>query len=269
MSDIIQRIKNIAHEVSEGYLIFGSSMNDAIIAKADEIDNMEMLKRICEHANQNVYLAKFQDPANRNNISFELSDFDTIKKNIQESEKSMELYDTPPDDFRSSLELAVEAPSETEKTASCNHDEIFEAMQYKHQFERMANAFGMMKTAAMEEFESGFNLLYHDAKKLVAHGDSLGDMAKIAARCVKEDGLDPTSVMKAYGIIEKELVSSGFSVNTDFTKLSSMKINHSSVYLRPAKDMSIAIEKIAALEEMEENIKTIINAFGTIVYGNK
>ena len=270
MSDIIQRIKNIAHDVSEGYLLYGEDMNDAIIKKAEDIDNHEMLKRVCEHANQNVYLSKFQDAENRGNITFDIADFNLVKQSIDESEKSMELYDTPPEDFRSLLEIAVETPqaNEAEKTASLDKDSVYAATEYRQQFSRFANSIGMMKSAAMEDFESNFNLMYHDAKRVVAHGDSLGDMAKIASRCVMENGLSPESTMKAYGIIEKELEKSGFSVNTEFTKLSSMRINHNAISLRPVKEMSMAIEKVAALEEMEKNVKSVVEAFDRVIKNN-
>lgn len=269
--DIVQRIKNIAHEASEGYLLFNNSMNEIISKKFNdgEIDNQEMLKRICEQANQNVYLSKFSNASERGNITFDIADFDSIKKNIDESEKSMELYDTPPEDFRSALETIVDdSVVPQEKTAGWTKDDTYALTQYRQQFARLSNAVGMMKTASMEELESGFNLIYHNAKRMAANGESLGDMAKIAARCIQEDGLNPNGVIKAYGIIEKELVNSGFNVNTDFTKISSLKINHASMALRPVKDMSIAIEKIAALAEMENNINTVITAIDRLVKKN-
>lgn len=265
--DIIQRIKNIAHEASEGYLLFNTPMNATIIQS--KIDNHEMLKRICEQANQNVYLSKFQDASGRGNITFDIADFDSIKKNIDESEKSMELYDAPPEDFRSSLEAVVDAMAEPqEKIAGWCKDDTYALTQYRQQFARLANAVGMMKTASIDEMESGFNLIYHNAKRMAANGESLGDMAKIAARCVQEGGLNPNGVMKAYGIIEKELVNSGFNVNTEFTKISSLKINHSAMALRPVKEMTIAIEKIAALSEMEKNVNAIVEAIDRLVKKN-
>lgn len=273
--DIIQRIKKIAHEVSEGFLLFGNDMDEAILQKFNdgEIDNVEMLKRVCEHSNQNVYLAKFNDGESRKNISFPVADFNSIRKNIDESERSMELYETPPEDFRSALEMVIDnavKEQEQEKDAEIKlgKDDAYAATEYRNQFARLANTVGMMKTASIEEFESGFNLIYHDAKRIVANGESLGDMAKVATRFVMEEGLNPKGVMKAYGIIEKELVDSGFSVNTGFTKLSSLKINHSSIALRPVRKMSLAIEKIAALEEMEGRLNTVVTAFDRVIKKN-
>lgn len=275
-SDIIQRIKQISHEVSEGFLLFGHDMNEAIAKKYNdgEIDNTEMLKRICEQANQNVYLAKFNDADGRRNITFPIANYESIKENIDESERSMESYNAPPEDFRSALEMVVDQVIEEacqEKTASdqkLEKNAVYEANEYRNQFARLHNAVGMMKTAAAEEFESGFNLIYHNAKKIVSNGESLGDMAKIAARCAIEEGINPNGVMKAYGIIEKELVDSGFTVRNEFTKLSSLKINHSSLSLRPVREMGLAIEKIAALEEMEANIKKVVNAFDKVIQQN-
>jgi len=276
MSTIIQRIKNIAHEVSEGYLLFDNDMNEAILQKYNdgEIDNIEMLKRVCEQSNQNVYLAKFNNGEGRSNITFPIADFDSIKKNIDESEKSMELYDTPPEDFRSALELVVDSVgnnAEEEKTASLNKlsgDSMHEALEFRNRFAQFSNAVGILKTAAEQEMESGFNLMYHDAKRVVANNDSIGDMAKIACRSVMEDGMNPEGVMKAYSVIQKGLENSGFNVRNDFTKISSLKINQKSLTLRPVKTMAIAIEKIAALDEMKKNIDTIVGAFDKVLKAN-
>jgi len=274
--DIIQRIKNIAHEVSEGYLLFDKDMNEAITLRLNngDIDNKEMLKRICEHANQNVYLAKFQDSQNRGNITFKLADYNDIKQSIDESENAMELYDKPPEDFRSSLEMAVEKiinDNSEEKTAEAQIDALYILNEYKQVFVKLANAAEILKTEASNEVESNFNLIFHDAKRMVANGESLGDISKIASRCVVEDGLDPQPIMKTYGIIEKEMSDSGFSVDTEFTKLSSMRINHSSLMLRPVKSMSMALEKIAAFEEMFNNINGIVKTIEDFVrkHGSK
>ena len=271
--NIIQQIKNIAHEVSEGFLLFGSDMTSAITKKYNdgEVENVEMLKRICEQANQNVYLAKFNGEGSRGNITFPIADFSSIKENIDESEQSMELYDTPPEDFRSALELVVDnaMSAQQEKTAEkLSGESVNEANEFRNRFAQFSNAVGMMKTAAEAEFESGFNLIYHDSKRIVANGDSLGDMAKIASRCVIEDGLNPMGVMKAYAIIEKDLANNGYSVRNDFTKTSSLKINHKSITLRPVKEMSLAIEKMAALTEMKENIDQVVVAFDAVIKSN-
>ena len=268
---IIRRIKNIAHEVSEGYLLFDRSMNEAILQKFDdgEIDNTEILKRICEHANQNVYLSKFND-GDRSNILFNIADYDLIKENIDESEQSMELYDTPPEDFRSALQMVVEGVEKTAslETEKLSGESVNEANEFRNRYASFANVVGMMKTASEAELESGFNLMYHDAKRIVANGDSLGDMAKIASRCAIEDGVNPNGVMKAYSIIEEELNGSGYNVRNDFTKTSSLKINHQSIALRPIKEMALAIEKIAALEEMKANLDNITKAFDKVILKN-
>ncbi len=274
--DIVQKIKKVAHDVSEGFLLFGKDMNEAIIQKFNDgdLDNTEMLKRACEQANQNVYLAKFSKEEDKGNISFPIADFNLVKENIDESERSMELYDAPPEDFRSALEMVVDnmaAAADQEKTASLeklSRDDLFQAKSFRDKFARLVSAAEMMKTAAMEEFESSFNLIYHNAKKIVANGDSIGDMAKIASRSVIEDDMNPSGVMKAYGIIEKELTDSGFSVRNEFTKISSLKINHNSLQLRPAKEMTMAIEKIAAFEEMEENLQKVVNAIDNVIKEN-
>lgn len=272
---IIHRIKKIAHEASEGFILFGNDMTEAIQQKYNDgvIDNKEMLKRICEQANQNVYLAKFNSGEDRGNIIFPIANCDSIQENIDESEQSMELYETPPEDFRSALELVVDSArqEQVEKTAGLQKlsgESVNEANEFRNRFAQFSNAIGMMKTAAEQEFESGFNVMHHNAKRIVANGDSLGDMAKIACRSVQEDGLNPNGVMKAYGIIEKDLGNSGFNVRNDFTKISSLKINHRSLTLRPVKEMAMAIEKIAVLDEMKTKVDAVVDAFDRVIKGN-
>jgi hypothetical protein len=119
------------------------------------------------------------------------------------------------------------------------------------QFERTLESMRVSEVAAAEE---AFIKMSHDAKLVVANGESLGDMAKIAARFAVEMGVGFEKVATAYGIIQESLRQNGFAVNAEFTKLSSLKVNDSSQILAPVKSFVLAIEKAAALKEMREGV---------------
>jgi len=272
MPDLIQHIKDIAHKVSEDYLLFGKDMNKGLVElyQNGEIENDEVLKRICEHANQNVYLGLFNDPSiNKSNITFQIADFNTIIPIIRESENAMNQLNTPPADFRKNLSSMV-------NTEADNHDEdndatevpnmkkfanLHTAIYYRNAVKDFFDKVAMMKCEEEKIAEEAFNKMAHDARILVAKGDSFGDLSKIAARSVQEKGGDFMKVAEAYDMIYRDLVDSNYSVNTEFTKISSLHINQKSDILKPVHTLSDSIMKIAALSEMKENLSNALNIF--------
>lgn len=267
--DIIQTIKDLAHRTSEDYLLLGKPMNGTLLAiwQEGDVENEEVLKRVCEQANQNVYLALFHDDTIDNtNIQFDLADFDTVQEHIQTSEKAMKDYQTPPDDFRSLLELLV-TPSADERTANDNVKvaELHAMVEYRDAFRKFDSGLETLKTAETQAAEGAFNQMAHDAKLMVTRGESLGDIAKVAARSVGEMNIDMTKVARAYDLIHRELVCSGFHVKTSFTKVSALRINNNADVLKPAQTFALSIEKVAALEEMRVKIAGILKAFDKVI----
>ena len=86
---MLSEIKRAAGQVSEDYLLKDINMTDSIesMARKDNL-NEEVIKRICELANQNTYLSIFNSsPEKRGNVQFTTADSDAILKRIKE--KSM------------------------------------------------------------------------------------------------------------------------------------------------------------------------------------
>jgi len=274
MPEIIKQIKDLAHKVSEEYLLFGKDMNNELIQmyQNGEIQNDEVLKRVCEHANQNVYLGLFNDPSiNKSNIVFKIADFNTIIPIIRESETAMNSLNTAPEDFRKDL-ASIILSSESEKTASVSTETSLEkqaalntAIYYKNAVKDFMDKVALMKSAEEGLAEEAFNKMAHDAKIIVAKGDSFGDLSKIAARSIKEKGGDFMKIAQAYDLILKDLNNNNYSVDTEFTKISSMHINHNSEVLRPVHILSDSIMKIAALEEMRLNLSHTFNTFDSAI----
>ena len=267
--DLIKTIKELAHRTSEDYILLGKPMNGTLLAvwQEGDVENEEILKRICEQANQNVYLALFHDDIiDNSNIQFDLADFDSVREHIQTSEKAMKDYQTPPDDFRSLLELLV-TPASDEGAASdgVKVAELHAMVEYRDAFRKFDSGLETLKTAEAQAAEGAFNQMAHDAKLMVTRGESLGDIAKIAARSVGEMNIDMTKVARAYDLIHRELVHSGFRVKTGFTKVSALRINSNADMLKPAQTFALSIEKVATLEEMRSKIAGILKAFDKVI----
>lgn len=273
MNLLVDNIKNIAHKASEDYLLTNIDMNDTILSSyhSGDISNLEILKRICELANQNVYLSLFQnDDTDKANISFVLADFNKLKTEILKSEKAMENYATPPSDFRSLLTLIVgneagnieQAPNNGEKLA-----EFQKVGNYKNAFAAFISDIETLRYSEVQNVEKAFLKIAHDTKLMVSNGESIGDIAKIASRFVKDEGLDPIKIATAYDLIHRDLVKDGFAVNTGFTKVSSLRINKNAEMLKPVNEFIISLEKIAATTEMLQNLNGTLAAFNKVLNG--
>jgi len=271
MSDFVSTIKELSHKVAEEYLILGKSMNESLVSMYNDglIETREVLKRICEQANQNVYLSLFNSAgSDKGNISFDLADYEFVNKNISQSESSMNDYNTSPSDFRSALELSVEKKASlnvpedgSEKLAALNR-----FVQQRDVYTNMLNGLGALKTAEIRSAENSFNKIASNTRVMVANGESVGDIAKISMRHVGGMGLNCMSkVAGAYDMIHKDMLKDGFHVSSDFTKMSSLSINSKAPTLAPVAEFSLSIEKIAAINEMESNIQNVLNGFDTVI----
>jgi len=271
MSELINTIKNLSHKVSEDYLIFGKDMNDSLVTlyQEGEIENAEILKRICEQANQNVYLALFHNPdTDKSNIKFDLADFKKVSEIANESEEAMKDYNTPPKDFRSNLEIAV-MPDATNTDDTAKVAELRNSVEYRQVLRNFLSRVESMKTAECNCAENAFDSMAKDAEALVANGESIGDISKIATRFVRENiGGNFVKVAECYNEIYNELLKTRPKMKCGFTKISSQKINDKSAILAPVRDFSHSIAKIAGLTEMEENIKKALELFDKGIHGN-
>jgi len=273
MSEIVDKIKNLAHEISEDYLLTNEDMNEALVDLYEdgEIDNEEILKRICEHVNQNVYLGLFNQPdVDKSNIVFNKADYEIISGKIKESEEAMKDYNTPPENFRSNLDNAVS--DDVIKTASSNSHlkELGVIVEQRQVLRNFRNQLGIMKTASASDAEAAILDIANDTKIMISNGDSIGDISKIATRHVKENmGGDAVKIARCYDYIHKELVDSNFNVKTGFTKISSQRINTKSHILKPVETFATSIAKIAGLDEMIGNLSSVISAFDKTINSAK
>lgn len=268
MADLIDNIKEIAHTVAEDYLLLGKDMNESIIEYYDkgEIENDEVLKRITEMANQNVYLSLFNDKTtDKSNIKFDLADYDKIKTLTEKRENAMQDYNSSPLDFRLVIDndepvVAVANDSSDVKTAA-----LHQCLSIKTTYENFRNSIEAMKNSEIRDIETYFNKMARDAKVMVAGGDSIGDIAKIASRSCDGEPQMMMKIAQAYDIIHKELIKSGFAVKTEFTKVSSYAVNEKSDLVKTAKEYALSLEKIAGFDEMIQNLNKKISQFDNLI----
>jgi predicted small metal-binding protein len=285
-NDIIQTIKDVAHRVSEDYIFTKKNMNDSLVEAYinGEVENEEVLKRICEHANQNVYLSLFNDNTiNKANITFDIADFNTILPIIRESENAMNDLNNSPNDYRSSISPALtpkknmfekendDQGEENEQTAEIQSavektSELNLIVEYRNTLKNFIDKVACLKGSEEKNAETAFNKMAEDAKILVAKDDSIGDISKIATRYAKELGVDNfMKVAEAYDMIHKDLVAGNYHVKTEFTKMSSLRINYSAEILKPVKEFAMSISKIAGFDEMHKNALKTLDVFDKFI----
>lgn len=269
--ELNDQIKNTAHDIAENYLLTQSNMNDALLElyQGGEIENLAILKRICELANQNVYLSLYQDEdTDKSNLKFDIVDFDKLKTEVKKGENAMDKYRTPPKDFRSLLTIVVGA--EPEKVPALSNDgeklaELQNVSRYGNAIAAFVSDIESLRCHELQNVEKAFEKMSHDTKLMVSNGESLGDIAKMAGRYVKDVGFDYMKVAAAYEVINNTLKDSGFNVKTEFTKISSFKINNNADMFKPVSSFITSIEKVAALNDMLENLGNTLSAFKKVI----
>jgi hypothetical protein len=263
---MMDKIRDIAYAVVEAYTKNKTPLNDAILHISDTIDNDEVLKRVCELANQNVYLSLFHTPGiDRSCISFDVADFATLQKEINKRKLAMNDYAAAPDDHKKTLTITVVPVENTtvDKTAAI-HDK-YRLIAERDCLRKLANMLGMIKTSEIKSVEQHYNKILQDSLTIVHQGESLGDMAKLASRNIVEHGMDPTKIMEVYSEVAKMISDEGYHVNTEFTKTSSQKINPRAEILQPSKEIALSIEKVASINEMLSKVNRFIEAYGPLI----
>lgn len=261
------KIRDIAYAVVEAYTKNKTPLNEAILHISDTIDNDEVLKRVCELANQNVYLSLFHTPGiDRSGISFDVADYATLQKEINKRKLAMNDYASAPEDHKKTLTITVvpvEAPATIDKTAAIHNK--YRLIAERDCLKKLANMLGMIKTSEIKSVEQHYNQILQDSLSIVHQGESLGDMAKLASRNIVEHGMNPTKVMELYSDVAQLISNEGYHVNTEFTKTSSQKINPRADILQPSKEIALSIEKVASINEMLSKVNKFIEAYGTLI----
>lgn len=265
---MVDEIKHLSGKVSEDYLLKKKDMNDSIYALANEKKlNEEIIKRICEFANQNTYLSIFHaDKEKRGDIQFDLADSKKIIDKIKEINMGEKDYLKRPDDFRLSDEYGQDIGEEEGHEIAAEPDSSFEdkLKDLKKNFQlkdRLATLLSAIKTMATQEemgAEDKVMKISSYCRGLTFNGESFGDMAKLALRYTKEKGYNIEKTAKLYSTIGEYLANKGFNVNPEITKVSSLKINKTSDVFKPLDEYHQSLIKLSGLREFSKNLESTL-----------
>ncbi len=268
---MIEQIKNMAHNVAESFLTNNVPINTQIreLHSAGKIENNEVLKRICEIINQNVYLSLFHDGnIDNSNISFEYANYDSIVKDINSMENDMDEYNTPVEDFRDVLDIFSNLA--VTKTASQEQEKIAEAHEAKSVLDQLTsfrNTLQNVRTDSIKTAELSFQEMKKEAKLLSYNGDSLDDMKILSNAYLVGEGYETEKTAAAYNLIGCELEEGGFKINQGFSKLASENINPEDEFFIPIEKFASAVEMIPATDEALAHVNSMISKLSGAIYG--
>lgn len=259
----INDIKTIASKISENYLKNGANMNDAVLAVSVEKKiNEEMIKALCAIINQNTYLSIFHaDKEKRGNILFDLAKAEEVIKKIKELDMTNEDYLTAPTDFRltDQYDEPMEQVEDEEKEISFDEQLklIDKKLRISDRLNNLVSAINSMEFQENQDAERNILKVSSYCKGLVANGESFGDMAKLALRYTKDNGLSMEKTAKLYSTIGQYLSNKGFKVPMELTKISSLEINKDFEAFKPLEEYHLNLLKVAGLKEMKDNIEKV------------
>lgn len=274
MSDISEKINRISYDASQAYLMTGRDLTDFIKSAASDYNlNSEETKRVCEKANQTVYLGLFKDPnVDRANILFKLADHAEIVVSASEKEKAMSDYTLTPEDYRAPVvEKQASAPVEASaaEIGAAKYDITQKLASVRDRLSSMKRAMETVKVASCREAELFAGKIHELGRTMVVNGESYGDIAKIACRVVSDKGFDYVKTATAIAHIGDAIAEEGLVVNTELTKVSSAPVlNHKHPMNVACLGYAGCIEKAAAASEfltgVEAHIAHISNAMAEL-----
>jgi len=273
MSILNQQIKQMAYDAATAYLNEGVNLNESIKDMHDngKIKNDEILKRVCEAANNTVYMTLFKNKnIDRSQIKFPLADSALLLKTIdQESgvmvdDKSIDYLIAPQIEpviktaaLSDGMEKIAGDMSESAKRGKITYT-IQKLAQIDDAARKLVYNLEMIKTASERRSESLLAEYINHGLDTVSARESFADMTKIAMRSVVEDFGDRgvKIIQSVSGHAFEKIASRGFTVNTELTKLSSMNINGDNDLSRTAQELVLELEKAAACKKMITGINS-------------
>lgn len=256
---MIENIKAKAHNVSEGFLKFGKDINSEILGmyEGGDIENKEVLKRVCELANQNIYLSLFNDSnTDKSSISFDYADYNRILKESGSMKDEMTAYDFSPEDFRDGLLSLGKVASQSSTTQRDNSEQMKVAC--KDSISNMINNLEKVAESFTKLAEEAYSELKSNVKSLSYNGETIDDMSKIACDYSNMYNFNTEKVASAFSLASKELVSTGFKINNGLTKVASQDIDTDSEFFSPVEKLAVSIDAISASKEIIARLKNAI-----------
>lgn len=248
-----ERLEMMGKQAASMYLREGISLNDAIVKLASESSDLENehIKRVVEFANTEVFKEKFENSDDKN-VHFPIADPAVVIRDLKDggspaySGRSMDDYETPPDNDNAGLQKVAEIALDPEgliKVAEdqstltpLRHanpvDDVYDLYQtVEAARDQLAATFAGSAHLAKEASED----FYQEVKKIVLSPDGIGFDGVAAALLKVGDVVEVNSSMSGVAIrlMEEEIASKdklalinskvGEIVNTDHPVVSTFE----------------------------------------------
>jgi len=261
--NIIQIINNLAAKIANEYIDNGISPEITItsLIADSKIDNEEILSRICEKANQNIYISIFNSTESRGDIKFPLSKKEDF---IHYFKKVDPVYSTTPKDYKEyCFTIKTASPKKTiyDKLDAIN-DVINMRNKLAHfvkKVESMCYDENNIQQKCVQEFEK-------IANELIQSNQSIVDYAKLSDKVIENTtDLNPFLFNEKIASIADSISKRSISVNTKLTKLAFLTPNpNNEIYKTPVKYIN-SLAKVAALSEIGLAVLNRINILDLVL----
>jgi len=257
--DITQDLKKHAYKVAQSFLSDKKPLNSSIasIANSNSL-NSEMIDRVCEFANQNVYLSIFNKTQDKSNIQFPKADPNMVKEIISNLDTSD--YNVPPLDFKKEPGVsrvrivAIKAAPDTRRFAFGMSPDVQSKQAKLDKLKTFISFLQDIVEKESQNAELASEDILKEAKGIIADGDSYADLAKLGCRYAKKrHGVE--KVASLLTDICKNLMWQGFDVNKEITKVSSAPLNEDFSFFKHIDSYCDAIDKVAGAQEMINNLE--------------
>jgi hypothetical protein len=258
-------IAKYAYDAADKFIRHKIAMNDTIHEQATKNSlNSEVVKRVCEEANKNVYLAMFKsDGVDKTKIEFPRAEDSTILSKIQADNSDVADYILPPGKpVTPVLSPASDEMPARELSSAGTRDALYETM---NKIKNMLSSVQTMMSQEKKASEQNYQKLYGSLKKL-AHHESYGDICKLAMRFSAYAELDSkasSEILKYAG----DHLGKEVALRFDITKTADGTLDPAFPLFQEFEACVHSIEKVAGWTELEANLSRGASTVESIVTG--
>jgi len=271
---IIEKIKNITLEVLEQYAKnIPANVTIKSFIDSGEIENLEVLRRICEQFNCNIYLTIFRNPnVNKYNINFDKADFDELAKSFKIKEEHMDDYNVIPIHYKEAKRKSIDELLQKKASQKFVFPGISENLFSKAiieekvtHLEKFAAYVEREKYSSQKKLEESFMSLEKSIREAIYASDSIADLTKIASQYMNSNGYESKNIINAIAMISDQASKDGFALNLQLTKTSSLKINSKNKELELFKNYQKDLDTAKAFSNMSKEASKTLDFFHGLI----
>lgn len=257
-------IAKYAYAAADKFIRHKVAMNDTIYDQASKNSlNSEVIKRVCEEANKNVYLALFKsEGTDKTKIEFPRAEDNVVMSKIQSADSDVADYILPP-----GVKTPVDSPAsdnviEHNKGIVGSRDALASTL---NKVQLMLNSVKTMLQQEKVASEKSYQILYGSMKKL-AHNETFGDICKLAMRYSNYADLDTKASTEILKYAESHL-SKELKLDYTTTKIADGTIDPNFQLFKEFENCVHGIEKVAGLTEFVNNFSRGASTVESVVTG--